>query len=114
MTARVAIRFPPDVAEILERIEGKVDAIDLALDGLRRDHALISAAVGTESPDGNGGTGVIGRMIRLEHHAKSLDLLKEKGRGVFFGALIVAAIAWLGLKGAVKAAFGSMMATFGL
>lgn len=106
----VGSRSHLDAAELdertLERIERKLDALTI-------DHAAIKTTLGQEGPDGKGGTGLVGRLIRLESGFDALEVLKHRGLAVVVGVGFVLIAAAVGLRDATKIMGHTLAAFFG-
>lgn len=83
------------------------EAIQLLRD-ISAEQARMGLIIGQESPDGRGGTGLVGRMMRVEERTLSLESLKLRGWGIVVGALFAGGVLVLGVKSAVPALFGAV------
>jgi len=102
----MAPRMTPDDRNH-EDLEAFRAEVRLALLEMKAQHEALLTAIGKPADDGKaqGGTGLIGEVLRLKSDVQGLLALKTKGMGfigaiVMFGALII-----LGFKGWIAGLF---------
>ena len=62
--------------------------------------------LGEEGPDGKGGTGMIGRLARIEDRVNQHDRLVATVRGMTVGVAAMAVALWWMLKNKIESALG--------
>lgn len=89
-------RMPAPVYVLDEAAVEKINSTSEAV-------AAIQLTLGVYSPDGKAGTGLVGQVVEMRGEVNRLVALRNMGRGFLAGAVVVAAIAMLGLADAIKA-----------
>lgn len=62
--------------------------------------------LGEESADGSGGTGLIGRVMRMEAKVHAYDELKQRAYGALATLAVSAGVLWWLVKDRLSALFG--------
>jgi hypothetical protein len=81
-----------DLKRLLEGVNAKVDNL--------------ARVVGEESDDGKSGTGLFGEVRRASAELAALKSLRDSGRGLLLGVLILIAVLGLGAKQAITSLIG--------
>lgn len=87
----------------------RLDQQEESLRGLYADHARLmeeraallerlTNAIGERSPDGKGGTGLVGEIARLQRDMAELIALKNQGVGIIVAVSIFGVLIVLGLR----------------
>ena len=100
-----------DIVRRLENVEHTMQDLREANTALMQERGVLLQrlvdAIGEESPDGKGGTGLMGRIARLQNKVDEIVALKNTGIGIVMAVSLFGALIVLGIRGWIASVIGT-------